>query len=108
MPWHQRGAATSSCMFLRFVGQSLGVASFGAVMNFTMLQEQPDAVHRVDQLLDPSQRSSLATADLARLTDVVALALHNTYLLAGLLSVVALALALMLPARLSPAQQPRP
>jgi EmrB/QacA subfamily drug resistance transporter len=108
VPWHQRGAATSSCMFLRFVGQALGAASFGAVMNFTMLQEQPDAVHRVDQLLDPSQRSGLATADLARLTDVVALALHNTYLLAGLLSVAALALALMLPARLSPAQQPRP
>ena len=57
----------------------------------------------VDRLLDPVQRGGLAAAELARLTDVVALALHNTYLLAGLLSVVALGLALMLPARLSPA-----
>jgi EmrB/QacA subfamily drug resistance transporter len=104
VPWHQRGAATSSCMFLRFVGQSLGAAAFGAVLNFTMLREAPEAVQMVDRLLDPAQRNGLAAADLTRLTDVVALALHNTYLLSGLLSVVALALAVMLPARLSPAR----
>ena len=105
VPWHQRGAATSSCMFLRFVGQSLGVASFGAVLNLTLLREAPDAASMVDRLLDPAQRGGLAAADLARLTDVVALGLHNTYVLAGVLSVVALGLALLLPARLSPAGQ---
>ena len=61
----------------------------------------------VDQLLDPMQRGGLATAELTRLTDVVALGLHNTYVLAGVLSVVALGFALLLPARLSPAQQAR-
>jgi EmrB/QacA subfamily drug resistance transporter len=105
VPWHQRGAATSSCMFLRFVGQSLGVASFGAVLNLTLLRQEPDAASMVDRLLDPSQRGGLAMAELARLTDVVALGLHNTYVLAGMLSVVALGLALLLPARLSPAGQ---
>ena len=104
VPWHQRGAATSSCMFLRFVGQALGAAAFGAVLNLTMLREAPEAVAMVDSLLDPAQRGGLAATDLMRLTDVVALALHNTYLLSGLLSVAALALALMLPARLSPAR----
>jgi EmrB/QacA subfamily drug resistance transporter len=104
VPWHQRGAATSSCMFLRFVGQALGTAAFGAVLNLTMLREAPEAVAMVDRLLDPAQRGGLAVADLTRLTDVVALALHNTYLLSGLLSVAALALSLMLPARLSPAR----
>jgi hypothetical protein len=49
----------------------------------------------------------LTMAELARLTDVVALGLHNTYVLAGVLSVVALGFALLLPARLSPAQQAR-
>jgi EmrB/QacA subfamily drug resistance transporter len=107
VPWHQRGAATSSCMFLRFVGQALGTAAFGAVLNLTMLREAPEAVAMVDRLLDPAQRGGLAVADLTRLTDVVALALHNTYLLSGLLSAAALALALMLPARLSPAHQGR-
>jgi EmrB/QacA subfamily drug resistance transporter len=104
VPWHQRGAATSSCMFLRFVGQAIGAAAFGAVLNLTMLRDAPEAAAMVDRLLDPAQRGELAAAELARLIDVVALALHNTYLLAGVLSVVALALAAMLPARLSPAR----
>ena len=108
VPWHQRGAATSSCMFLRFVGQSLGAASFGAVLNITMLHVAPDAVPMVDSLLDPAQRSRLAAAELARLTDVVALALHNTYLLAGALSVAALVFALLLPPRLSPTRPGSP
>jgi EmrB/QacA subfamily drug resistance transporter len=105
VPWHQRGAATSSCMFLRFIGQSLGAASFGAVLNLTLLHQAPEAVQMVDQLLDPAQRSALPAAELTRLTEVVALGLHNTYVLAGVLSVIALMLALMLPARLSPAMQ---
>ena len=105
VPWHQRGAATSSCMFLRFVGQSLGVAMFGAVLNLTLLRKAPEAVSMIDRLLDPVQRGGLAAAELARLTDVVAMGLHNTYVLAGVLSVLALGFALLLPARLSPARQ---
>ncbi|HNU69148.1 MAG TPA: MFS transporter, partial [Myxococcota bacterium] len=31
VPWRQRGAATSSSMFLRFIGQAVGVAGCGAV-----------------------------------------------------------------------------
>ena len=104
VPWHQRGAATSSCMFLRFVGQSLGAAAFGAVLNLTMLRAGRGSMNMVDRLLDPVQRAGLAPAEIARLTDLVALGLHNAYLLAGGLSVLALVLALMLPARLSPAR----
>ena len=105
VPWHQRGAATSSCMFLRFVGQALGAATFGAVLNLTILRTDPEAVHTVDQLLDPAQRDGLGGQELVHLTELIAHALHNTYMLAGVLSVIALALALMVPARLSPAQQ---
>lgn len=105
VPWQQRGAATSSCMFMRFIGQSLGAASFGAVLNLSLLHQVPEAVHMVDRLLDPAQRAGLPVQELARLTDVVASGLHNTYVLAGLLSVLALGLALLLPARLSPARR---
>jgi EmrB/QacA subfamily drug resistance transporter len=105
VPWHQRGAATSSCMFLRFVGQSLGAAAFGAVLNLTIQHQAPQVAHMVDSLLDPVQRGNLAAAELVRLTGVIALALHNTYVLAAMLSVVALVLALMLPAHLSPVRQ---
>ena len=102
VPWHQRGAATSSCMFLRFVGQSLGASAFGAVLNLTLLQRAPDAAGMVDRLLDPVQRAGLPAAELTRLTDGLSLGLHNQYLLAGVLSVVALGFALVLPAKLSP------
>ena len=105
VPWHQRGAATSSCMFMRFVGQAVGAAAFGAVLNLTLLREAPETVGMVDQALDPALRGALPAEDLARLTDVVALGLHNTYVLAGVLSLVALGFALLLPARLSPAGQ---
>jgi MFS family permease len=108
VPWHQRGAATSSCMFLRFVGQSLGAASFGAVLNFTLLREGPDAEHMVNRLLDPAQRGNLPVTERMHLTELIASGIHNTYVLAGVLSVVALVLALMLPARLSPAHQEQP
>ena len=39
------------------------------------------------------------------MTEVVALGLHNQYLLAGVLSVVALGFALLVPARLNPGGQ---
>jgi hypothetical protein len=107
VPWHQRGAATSSCMFLRFVGQALGAAAFGAVLNLTLLHEAPGASNMVGRLLDPVLREGLPAAELTRLTDVVALGLHNQYLLAGVLSVVALGLALLVPARVSPSSQDR-
>jgi EmrB/QacA subfamily drug resistance transporter len=105
VPWRQRGAATSSVMFLRFIGQSLGAAALGAVLNITMLRQAPDAMSMVNRLLNPTERKGLAPAEISRLTDVVALGLHNAYLLAGILSVVAFFLAIMLPARLSPSRQ---
>jgi hypothetical protein len=75
------------------------------VLNFTLLHAGADAEHMVNRLLDPTQRGSLPLTELTHLTDLIARGIHNTYVLAGLLSVVALVLALMLPARLSPSRQ---
>jgi EmrB/QacA subfamily drug resistance transporter len=105
VPWNQRGAATSSCLFLRFVGQSLGAASFGAVLNLTLLHRAPDLMFEADHLLDPTHRGELTAPVLARLTEAMAAGLHNDYLLACLLAVLTVALATMLPARLSPRGQ---
>jgi EmrB/QacA subfamily drug resistance transporter len=105
VPWHQRGAATSSCLFLRFVGQSIGAASFGAVLNLTLLHRAPEAVGLADHLLDPTGRAELTPATLARLTEVIAAGLHNDYLLACVLAALTLLLSCLLPARLSPRDQ---
>ena len=59
----------------------------------------------VDRLLDPVQRETLAPAQQTWLSDLVAAGLHNAYWLAVGLSVATLLLVMLLPARLSPAQQ---
>ncbi len=105
VPWNKRGAATSSGLFLRFIGQAVGAASFGAVLNATILRRVPDAGHLVDQLMEPALRRALAPAEEARLVAVIAAGLHNAYWLACALSAVTLALVIMLPAKLSPKHQ---
>jgi EmrB/QacA subfamily drug resistance transporter len=102
VPWRQRGAATSSTMFLRFMGQVIGVSGCGAVMNATIQRIDPGAARAMDRMLDPIGRAALPPADVAHLTTVVTSGLHNAWMLAGLFSLLALLCASLMPARLSP------
>ncbi len=104
VPWGKRGAATSSCLFMRFIGQALGAASFGAVLNFTIERRSPGSWGAVDRLLQPDLRDQLSAPDRARLAELVGAGLHNGYLLAVALSIVVLLFVLRLPARLSPSR----
>ncbi len=105
VPWRQRGAATSSNMFLRFVGQSAGAAGCGAVLNATMLRMDPTAPSEVDRLMDAASRQAMPAATVTHLVDVMAASLHNAYLLALLFSLITLVVASCIPARLSPRHQ---
>ena len=98
----RRGAATSSAMFLRFVGQSLGAAASGAVLNATIAARDPGALGAVNRLLEPASRALLAPAEVARLSALVAEAIGNTYFVAGAFAVAALGLALLMPPGLNP------
>ncbi len=99
--WSQRGVATSSTMFMRMVGQSLGAACLGAIFNVGIETRAPGMGHLVDRLMDPAQRQGLAAVDVARLSDASALALHDVYRVAVLLAAIALAIILAMPARLN-------
>jgi EmrB/QacA subfamily drug resistance transporter len=105
VPWGQRGAATSSSMFMRFVGQSTGAAGCGAVLNATMLHLDSGAVHAVARLLDAPTRRAMPQVELAHLTAVMAQSLHNAYLLATGFAVLTLLIAFQLPPRLSPVRK---
>ena len=105
VPWNKRGAATSWCLFLRFVGQATGAASFGAVLNTTVAHRMPAAHNLMNRLLDPTARQTLAPGIRMDLANVVAAGLHNAYLLGCAMSACVLVLVLFLPPRLSPAQQ---
>jgi len=100
--WTERGVATSSYMFMRIVGQSVGAAVFGAVLNFGLSRHAPEAGDLVNRLLDPGLRHSLGSAELAHLGQAIASSLHLVYIIAGLAALVTLALAWVLPAALSP------
>lgn len=102
VPWRQRGAATSSTMFMRFIGQALGAAGCGAVLNATVQAASPHAAAVVDRLLDPAQRAGIAPGEVAQVVDLLARGLHNAYLLAAAFAAAALLLSWVIPRNLSP------
>jgi EmrB/QacA subfamily drug resistance transporter len=96
--WQERGTATSSMLFMRMVGQSLGVAAFGAVFNTVLFGTGTESGEVVNRLMEPALRLGLSAAEIARLTDEIARALHAVYLIALAVSALTLLLASMLPA----------
>jgi EmrB/QacA subfamily drug resistance transporter len=99
--WGQRGVATSTMMFMRIAGQALGAAIFGAVVNYGM--EHAGTAHElIDQLMEPAVRATIAAADLAARTDVLAAALHDVYAIGLVLAVLTLGISLSVPRGLKP------
>lgn len=98
--WNRRGLATSTNLFMRMLGQTVGAAIFGGILNAGLTGRLPDAGEAVERLMEPAQRASFGAAALAHLTEAVAAALHEVYLVGGLIALVALALAFALPAGL--------
>ena len=100
--WEQRGAATSSNVFMRMLGQVLGAALYGAILNFGLHSRAPDAMGLVDKLMDPAQRKLLGDAEMGGLIDALAASLHDVYWVSIALAAAALVFALWIPAGLSP------
>jgi fucose permease len=100
--WSQRGVATASLLFLRTIGQSLGAAIGGALLNFGIARDAPGAGDALERLLEPARRTSLSADTIAHLGAAIAAALHNVYLIAAILAALALVMALLLPARITP------
>jgi len=100
--WNDRGMATSSMMFMRMVGSSVGAAVFGAIVNFGIHRQLPEAGNSVSRLMQPAGRQMLSGGELTRLTEAIASSVHAVYVIAGLIAVVSLLLAMALPAKLSP------
>lgn len=103
---HERGIGTSSQMFMRIIGQSVGAASFGAIINFGVDRLLPGSGNLVNRVLDPATRATLGADNLTRLADAVGVAAHQAFLLAVVLAMATLAAAIALPARLSPVRTP--
>lgn len=100
--WSQRGIATSSMVFTRILGQSVGAAAFGGILNAALASAVSGGGDLVTRLLEPTMRGSIPAADLAPIMAAFDLGLHRVYLIIGALALVVLACSVLLPAGLNP------
>ncbi len=94
--WNQRGAATSSVSFCRIIGQSFGSAVFGSILNFGLASHAGGSGADIVKLLRSGTRNGLNTG----IIEAFVAALHDIYLLSGVLAVAVLAIVLTLPSDL--------
>ncbi len=97
--WNERGVATASFLFSRTIGQSVGAAIGGAILNFGVARQGAGAAAALERLLDPERQASLDADTGARLGHAIAGALHEVYIIAGILAVLTLLTTLILPAK---------
>ena len=95
--WERRGIATSTTVFSRIVGQAIGAALFGGILNASLSDRIAGGSDAVKRIMDPTLRQSAPAAELAPLIRATAAGLHEVYLIVGLMVLVILATALTLP-----------
>jgi EmrB/QacA subfamily drug resistance transporter len=97
-----RGIATSSVVFMRMVGQSLGTAVFGGIVNANLSGQIAGGAELVDRMLMPAFRQSLPLATLTPLLDELGRAIGYVFEIDVALAAAILACAWLLPRGLSP------
>jgi len=72
-----------------------------------LARQVPQAGDQINRLLEPALRQSLGSVRIAQLSEAIGNAMHDVYIAAALLTVMVFALALGIPAGLSPTRQSR-
>jgi EmrB/QacA subfamily drug resistance transporter len=97
--WSQRGAATSTVSFTRIVGQSLGSAVFGGILNFGLAGA--DAGPDLASMMHPGLRASAKPAAVGgHIAEALTRTVHHVYLTSGALALAVLVIVLSLPSAL--------
>jgi hypothetical protein len=96
----QRGTATASTLFARILGQSVGSAMFGGIVNLGLA----DTIggNAVDKIMDPALRSNVPADTIEPLMAAIATALHNVFIGTSVLVLIGFAVTFALPWGLSP------
>lgn len=103
--WSERGTATSLIAFSRMLGQTIGTAIYGGVVNVSLAGLLGDDA--VNRILDPALRDRLTAAEVGPMMLAVADAIRNVYWVAGFFVILILAAGLSLPKGLSPTRTAR-
>ncbi len=96
--WSERAVATSSVLFARIVGQAVGAAAFGAILNAGLHAYGPEAYAAVDRLMTEALRATLDSAEIPHLVRALDRGLLGVWIASAVVSVVMVALARFLPA----------
>lgn len=94
-----RGRAMGFFYFSRLIGQALGTAAFGGVVNRGLALAAPGDHDIVRRLLDHARRAALPPAQLDRLVATLADVLHSVFALSGFIAVAALFVTFLVPVR---------
>jgi hypothetical protein len=89
--------ATSVFIFSRILGQSIGTAAFGGILNARLADYLAGAGDPVEKILSPELRRSLAPDVLARITQALDGALHTVFWILVVFAAVVMATGLLLP-----------
>jgi hypothetical protein len=83
---------------MRIVGQAIGAALFGAVINVAIAILDPRLASLAERLMDPGIRGTFHGDDLMHLASTLALALRNVYIVGAVVGVVMVLLGRRFPA----------
>ncbi|MNT11185.1 Multidrug resistance protein 3 [compost metagenome] len=97
-----RGIATACTVFTRMMGSAIGTAILGATLNINLQVRLPQTTDPVQQLMEPATRGAMGSEMLAEMTQQVAASLHWVFLVSAIISLLALAAAMLIPARHRP------
>ena len=94
--WEQRGIATASNMFMRNVGNTVGAALLGGVMNSRFqayltentLPEENVTLDMANQLLDREARGKLPAEVVTVLQNGLTISLHTVYFIVFVLAII--------------------
>jgi MFS family permease len=90
-----RGRATALFFFCRLMGQALGAAAFGGVLNAGLTRAGAHDVVR--DLVNPHIRAAMPAHDLRHLTSMLSGALHGVFVLGVILAVGLVIVAVLVP-----------
>jgi len=97
VPATERGRSTALFYFSRLMGQALGAAAFGGILNAGLGETGGHDVMR--ELVNPQLRAALSPAALAAEASRLSHALNGVFLLAAVIALAVLAVAMLAPRR---------
>ncbi|QQE73927.1 MFS transporter [Brevibacillus composti] len=97
VPWNLRGVAVSTNSFIRTLGQTLGIALFGTLLNASVRQAQSVENIDVNKILNPHEAGQLPPELLQTVRELLAGGLHQVFVILAVLAVISLLVTLGYP-----------